>query len=444
MASPDRMKQLYKRLASAGFSMAFIRKRVLPEAWDDRLASDDTHYHNLLDFLSRNLAMNRESLEDTSHPVSFDRSRTRFFKGPDVTEESDAGLQLIQGVTRIALSGILPSPRVNLLSASAVRRRILELGQPWVGFRSLLSFCWSSRIPVIHIQNLPTQSRRMRGIAVELEDQNAIVLCQKYQYPARHLVPLAHELGHLAGQHMDFIGLLATTAEELLFNDRTEAEAHRYATELLTGGQVIPPNYQHYRRPQDLVEAIYEQGRVWKIDPGYLAVRRAGDTGDWREASIVLSMIEGESNALALINAEVKKHINGAGISAASRSFFTNITGVTLSGQPVTSSDNPPSSSGTRATQQILPSPPIYPNDLLQKYKELVRQGYTGQLSPEQDRQLAAIREEIQTISREDERSRVALSRVQDANASLETLEAQVDARIAQRKAERSEVERTA
>lgn len=76
-----------------------------------------------------------------------------------------------------------------------------------------------------------------------------------------------------------------------------------------------------------------------------------------------------------------------------------------------------------------------YPDALLTKYKALVRQGYVGTLSPQQERELAQTQQEIQAISRQDERAQDAARQVEKVNASLESLEAQVDARIAQREA---------
>lgn len=439
MATLDQMKQLNKRLSRAGFSARFLREQVLPKNWKDEMASSHSRYQQLLEFLSQHLAINLESLEDTSSQVIFDNSRTRFFKGPDVTEEADAGLHLAEGVTRIALAGMSPFIPTTVPSAAAVRRRILETGERWVGLRALISFCWNINTPVIHVQSLPPKAKRLRGVAIETGGRNAIVLCQQHLYPARHLIPLAHEMGHLAGRHMEFIGLMATTQEELRFNDRTEAEAHRYATELLTGGQSLFPDYRRFQRPQALVEAIYEQSHAKQIDPGYLIVKRASETGDWREANIALSIIEGEESAISLINSEVRKHLDTSRIPPISRAFFTSITGVTF---PVRADASASSRSATNIPADVL-SPTLetnlYPDSLLQSYQFLVRQGYVGELSPEQTQELAQIREEIQNISRRNERTQESARKVEDMNASLSALESQVEARIAQRVAEQRE-----
>jgi hypothetical protein len=77
-----------------------------------------------------------------------------------------------------------------------------------------------------------------------------------------------------------------------------------------------------------------------------------------------------------------------------------------------------------------------YPDTLLERYKVLVRQGNVGTLSPQQEQELAKARREIQAISSQNERAQAATRQVEEVNVSLEALETQVDARIAQREAE--------
>jgi len=200
------------------------------------------------------------------------------------------------------------------------------MGEAWVGFRNLMQYCWDSGIPVLHATNLPPKARKLGGVAAEIDGYPAIILCQQYRYLARHLPRLAHELGHLSGQHLSFIGFHSSTEAEMHFNDRTEGEAHRYAFDLLTGGQSIPADEFRYRSIDALVEATYVRSNTYKIDPGYLIVNRARFTQDWREANIALGIIEGHVNAVELINSEAQKHIQWNKVSAASRYFFQSIT----------------------------------------------------------------------------------------------------------------------
>lgn len=64
------------------------------------------------------------------------------------------------------------------------------------------------------------------------------------------------------------------------------------------------------------------------------------------------------------------------------------------------------------------------------------REAVITPLSPQQERELAEVRQELQAISRQDERAQSAARQMKEVNASLGALEAQVDARIAQREAE--------
>lgn len=89
-----------------------------------------------------------------------------------------------------------------------------------------------------------------------------------------------------------------------------------------------------------------------------------------------------------------------------------------------------------QAARPVKPSSPTYLDDLLERYKALLRQSSVTPLSPQQERELAEVRQELQAISRQDERAQSAARQMKEVNASLGALEAQVDARIAQREAE--------
>ena len=95
-----------------------------------------------------------------------------------------------------------------------------------------------------------------------------------------------------------------------------------------------------------------------------------------------------------------------------------------------------PSPDLPQAARPSEPQPTTYPDDLLEKYKALVRQSYVSTLTPQQERDLAEARQGLQAISRKDERAQSAARHVEGVNASLEALETRVDARIAQREAE--------
>lgn len=373
--SIEPLKHLYSRLANAGFSRQYIQKYVLPQD----LANDDAYEERIV-FISTHLGITEASLHDESIPLAFNTSRTRFFRGPEIAEDFDVGLHIAEGVVRVAIEAIDIHKSIYVPPADILRRNIIKGGNSWVSFQSLLDFCWNTGIPVLHIKKLPSNSKKLRGQAIEINGYPAIVLGQDFRFLARHIYAFAHEIGHLAQRHLGFIGLMPNIEAEMRFNERTEMEAHRYAMELITGGLSIPPDNRHYRNVKDLVAATISRSKEYQIDPGYLIVNRASTTNDWQEASIALNIIEGNVNAPEFINTEATKYLRWERISPVSRYFLQNITGIQIR-KDISYIEKSISKSNdiNYAYSSDLP------NDILDRYHELLNTKYTVGLSDEQE-----------------------------------------------------------
>ena len=435
---PARMRQLYRRLSQAGFEPKFVRDYVLPPTWQDEKADNDSDYSGLLAFLSDHLGIDPASLQDPAGLVAFSESRVRLFRGRDVFEEADATQQVAQGIARVALSGLSGDRGVQVPPAIVLRRQLMLEGKPWVGFRDLLSYCWRIHVPVLHVQHLPAKSAKHKGIAVEVDQAPAIILCQQHASPAWHLKALAHEIGHLTEEDEDLLARPATTEEQVRLAEQAEEAAVRYATQLITGGREVVADPRQYRRTQDLVDATYERASDQKIDPGYLILRRGGVNRNWPETHAALRIIndrEGGASARDLINSQILSHINTSGISGESFYFFQRITGVQLQ-KPY----RPLSSLGVGVpSNQPRPGTApadVYPEDLLARYQTLTRKSWLGELAADREEELVSLRDQIQAISRRDARSQEAARQVKRVNAALAALEEEVDARITQRTAE--------
>ena len=453
---PERMRQLYRRLSRAGFGPKFVREYVLPPAWQDEKAVSDAEYRRLLTFLSDHLGIDLASLQDPAAPLAFGGSQARLFRGRDVFEEADATQQVAQGVARVALAGLPEQRSVWVPPALVLRRQLLLEGRPWVGFRDLLSYCWRIHVPVLHVQNLPAKSTKHKGIAVEVDGTHAIVLCQQHVSPAWHLKALAHEIGHLTEEDADLMTRPATTEEKVRLAEQAETAAARYATQLMTGGREVAADTQQYRWTQDLVDATYVRAQEQNIDPGYLILRRGAVSKNWSEANAALRIIddrEGGASARELINSQILSHIDARSIRPESISFFQRVTEARLrtSSQPLSPHDidipvagslsppapGQPTAAPSRSITAVTAD--TYPEGLLTRYKALAHQRLSGGLAAPQAEELAALREQLQAISRRDVRGQEAARRVKGVNTALATLEAEVDTRIAQRRAELAE-----
>ena len=343
-ASPTtaRLRQLYRRLSDAGFDRSFVRRFVLPPAWQDERSGNDADYRDLLTFLSDHLGITADSLENSEVPLEFVGSRARLFRGRDLFESADPAQQVAWGVARIALSGLpaggpAGAPPTPVPPALVLRDQILRQGRSWVGFRDLLAYCWRIGVPVLHVQHLPAKSSKHRGVAAEVGGHSAIVLCQQSTSPAWHLTALAHEMGHLTEEDARLFARPGTTEEQIGVVEQAEAAAGRYATHLITGGRDLAPDVRQYRRLQDLVDATYERANEMNVDPGYLIIRRGTILKQWVEVAGALRIIderEGGASASDLVNSEVLSHIDTRRIGREGLSFFQRVTGAPLPRTP--------------------------------------------------------------------------------------------------------------
>jgi len=405
-AQNQQVSRLYSALSGAGLGKAYLNRYLIPQALQNPLEHD-----SLVEFLAWHLGLNLDSLSATNPVLKFEHSKVRYFRGPETAEDKDSGELIAMAISRIAISAMQHKRMDSFPTASAVRRRILESNEPYVSFRSLIDYCWNSGVPILHVKNLPAKARKRRGIVTEVNSRPAVVLCRQDASPSRHILPLAHEIGHIAGRHLDFVGFMASTDAELQFIDRTEAEAQRYGNELITGGQTIPVDGYHYRRVEGLVDATLERSRRYKVDPGYLIISRTTVTHDWAEANLALRLIEGSTTAPEMINSEVAKRLDWGQVSAYSRDLLQGVTGLQAPRIKPTVGENTnfsePDSSESASERRL-------PGELLKRYDHLVELKYTVGLSEGQEVEFKNVAEALDNAdwNSPDERAKRSASKV--------------------------------
>jgi len=229
------MIQLYHRLQAVGLSKSYVKERLLPDWWDDEIAFNDTGYAEALGYLSRFAALDLRSLLNNSSQPLFNTLPDCKYKKSKNTREDE--LSLARAIaTRIAQL-VIPGDDAPIQTipntARQIRNEILGRGERWVNLSNLLDYCWASRIPVVHLAELPT-GKKPHGLTANFDGHTAIVICKQDKYSAWLLFILAHEIGHVALGHIkNNEVLLDEDVKEL--GDEDEKQADLFAIELLTG-----------------------------------------------------------------------------------------------------------------------------------------------------------------------------------------------------------------
>jgi Zn-dependent peptidase ImmA (M78 family) len=324
------MTQLYSRLGSAGFPRKYLHEIVLPRWWDDEIAHNPAGYTEGLLLLSRNLGLDLASMQNEAVPIGLRDLGPYKFKKSAATSDEEVMLACIVATRTVELlSTAVPVQKKPLLtSASEIRQLILHAGAPWVNLASLVDYCWSVGMPVIHVSAFPPKAKKMDGLAYARSGRYAIVLCKNTHHSARLLFILVHELGHIVRGHINGDGVLIDEQVGRNSTDAEEKAANAFALELLTGN----PKSQVFSvgpvSARALAKAAHQAGVHEQIDPGHIVLNYAYQMGSdsFAVANAALKLLEPYADAVGLVRSRMMAHLDKTQLSEDTYEFTLRAT----------------------------------------------------------------------------------------------------------------------
>lgn len=269
------MTDLYKRLATHGFDQGFVRQFVLPDWWDDSLASIPTNRAIAEGAISRMLRFSLAELADPDQSLSFpDLARLKLKKARKDTEVRDLrSTILLAEQTATALVRSLDLRRFpGTMSSRQAREAILQRRQ-FVDLDSLLDFAWECGIAVVHLSQMPKRLKKFSGLAMFAGNAPVIVLGAKTDSAPWLAFHLAHELGHILLGHVA-VGspVLADVDIGQVDTDEDEVAADRFGCELLTGIPEPTARAEYGMTAAKLASAVRSEAKRLRADPGVIAL----------------------------------------------------------------------------------------------------------------------------------------------------------------------------
>jgi len=156
------------------------------------------------------------------------------FKGAGPKKPQDSPLvRLALVVSRLARRATATEYRPIPADPRAVRREVLDT-EGKVTLRGLLEWTWQRGIPVIPL----TGSGGFVAAAWMIAAAPVVVLKDARDIVSFWLFDLAHEIGHIAREHVNEDGIVDVDSPALTDKDQQEQEANAFALELLV------PNYR--------------------------------------------------------------------------------------------------------------------------------------------------------------------------------------------------------
>ena len=216
-------------------------------------------------------------------------------------------------------SAAVPSFKPLPKNPETIRRSILKM-HPWVGLDSLIDYCWSHGIPVVHLSRLPKGGKKFDGMVVDIDGRPVIVLAKGSKDPSWQLFILSHEIGHIGCGHVEGGAGFLDEVVDSDDNNPQEKEATLYGLKLLTGDKSrIGPSGIGRLTGGQLARAAKKFGKEHQIEPGHVALNYAHNQGFIPVGNAALKTIGGRFDAIAYINNALRNNIDGAEIPRDSR-----------------------------------------------------------------------------------------------------------------------------
>lgn len=295
-ASQNTMQSLYGKLRCVGYSRKYISS-LLPDWWDDEIAATPAGYQEASLRLGSLFGVQPSSLRDPDAPPSLRVPDGRRFKRQigHAEQQLDVACALALSTAAMTLRWLPQcAQRASLPDAKAIRDLLLA-DHAYIDFPVLLDYVWQQGIPVIFLGYLPTNAKKMAGLAFEYQGTPVIVLTSGRLHG--HLVfDLAHELAHIALGHVSQGKCVVDQDIDDNANDPDEQAANRFAIELLTGDPDcrIVPRGRHLNG-QELASSALRYGEKNRIDPLHVALNYGHTQQQWPIANAAVKILSSDT-----------------------------------------------------------------------------------------------------------------------------------------------------
>lgn len=324
------MKRLRSRLSGVGVKRKFLNDVVLPSWWDDTIAESEGGFREGAGYICGHLGYSLTSLLDDRQPLVFIRREGVKYKKAKGVTEAELGLatNYALGVARSIANAFSDSPPVAEVPEPKTWRENLinHSDKPWVCLRHILDASWNLGIPVIQLQNLPSQAKKPDALTTMIGGRPVIVVMSGRKSPSWIAFIVAHELGHLHHKHLKADQTLVDNEIRTQVEEAQEIEANNYAAQLLTGHPDLGLNSARRLTAKQLAKQAEDFGNRYRISPGVAALNYGFTTGYWPVASGAVSILENQDNAAQDFSNAMEAHLKPEMFSEDAWEWITNAT----------------------------------------------------------------------------------------------------------------------
>ena len=340
------LKTLYDRLKQIGFNRDFVKKKLLPDWWDNDFEATQSAVVEAAAYVSRRTNLDMRSLLYADSEPFFQESGHHEFKVRQGTIKNE--LQVAQNLCdRVAeiVSYACITDKASLVSLSAqeVRKQILS-SFPTVTMEGLLDFCWKNGIPTVHVNKFPKNQKKFDGMVGYFYERPVITVCQKRKSAAWLSFTIAHELGHIVKGHITEYAIVDekirpsdSEVNETEGIDDREIESNEFALEVLFGKKDANYYLSANLSSSDLIDyaeqcSLEESANPSAVVLNYawykekVAITKKEKEIIWAVAQIALHHFEPDSNAPVVINNYLRQYLDLENLSYDNRDYLEQMT----------------------------------------------------------------------------------------------------------------------
>lgn len=300
--------KLIAELRQCNISQPILRK-ILPLWWDDELLKSPSGLLQIALLIKSRLGMHVDVDDDGHLQISASERQVEYKKRLTTSIEklfpaTSVGQGIASSMTTILRANGLPPPNKEevCFGLEALEERTLD---------SIVPTLWDLRIPVIHVDALPSSVPRPAGMIIKIENYITIILAHREKSPAAQSFVVSHEIGHYVCGHMDNTDILADVKlaelDDALVQDtdEQESEADSFALETLRHQKDISEFFNALlQRPSVavLAQCANQYGKEFGISPAHLALSYAKETSDWATGRMALRFIEKSDSSKAVFS----------------------------------------------------------------------------------------------------------------------------------------------
>ena len=320
-----------KKYCGVGVRSHFFSQVLAPSWWNVSMEQDRQLTMSMVLAVSKRLGISFKSLWlDTDDVFRFSELQVAYkMRSGDCGKTLSATTAFLANLAYDVLSGIdtqtsLPSDPLEIRTAILRKAAVIDL-------YSLLDYCWSLGIPVLCVtSHLPKGPHWHHPEALVFQHQGkyCIFLTANWQFQAKYLFPLAHELGHILCKHLQDESCHADDKIEEKMEDVKEMEANEMALRILNGDFAFSPCC--YAAPRYIAEWAVNTGKAHDIDPGHLVLRNSYYNNNYANGSNALKIINQNNGnqPLSLIKSKIFKNLKDTNYS--DERFENIVKGVSL------------------------------------------------------------------------------------------------------------------